>query len=103
LARSSTRSRPEPRSVKPVRPRSSIARHLYRTGFMQYQTTGAGERRASRRKSLNLAARLVYQGSAALPCRIADFCADGVFVRYALAVGEALEAKQFQLQDVVQL
>ncbi|MAM87190.1 MAG: signal transduction protein [unclassified Hahellaceae] len=70
---------------------------------MQYQTTGGSERRASRRKSLNLAAKLVYQSSATLPCRIADFCADGLFIRYALAVGETLDARNFQVQDVVRL
>ncbi len=41
------------------------------------------ERRASPRKPIKLAAQLVLGPDQVWPCQIADFCAEGVFVRYS--------------------
>ena len=41
------------------------------------------ERRASPRRPIKLAAQLVLSESQGLPCQIADFCAEGLFVRYS--------------------
>ncbi|SFL85577.1 DUF1631 family protein [Marinobacter zhejiangensis] len=41
------------------------------------------ERRSSPRKAIKLAAQLVLEDGISLPCQIADFCAEGLFVRYS--------------------
>lgn len=41
------------------------------------------ERRASLRRPIKLAAQLVLGEQQGLPCQIADFCAEGLFVRYS--------------------
>lgn len=41
------------------------------------------ERRSSPRKPIKLAAQLTVGSSQPLPCQIADFCAEGLFVRYS--------------------
>ena len=49
------------------------------------------ERRASPRKPIKLAAQLVLDDGAALPCQIADFCAEGLFVRFSDETDRKLE------------
>ena len=41
------------------------------------------ERRASQRQPIKLAAQIHIGSDAPLPCQIADFCAEGLFVRYS--------------------
>ena len=41
------------------------------------------ERRSSTRQPIKLAARIEAGGGLSLPCQIADFCAEGLFIRYS--------------------
>ena len=41
------------------------------------------ERRSSTRQPIKLAARIETDDGLSLPCRIADFCAEGLFIRYS--------------------
>ncbi|MDC0662272.1 DUF1631 family protein [Marinobacter sp. SS21] len=50
------------------------------------------ERRASLRRPIKLAAQLVLGDSQGLPCQIADFCAEGLFVRYSADTEHKLNA-----------
>jgi len=49
------------------------------------------ERRSSHRKPIKLAAQIHLSGLEAWPCQIADFCAEGLFVRYSAATSRKLD------------
>src|SRR5680860_992124 len=50
------------------------------------------ERRSSPRKPIKLAAQLDLGRGENWPCQIADFCAEGLFIRYSQAVSQKLDA-----------
>jgi diguanylate cyclase (GGDEF)-like protein len=50
------------------------------------------ERRSSPRKPIRLAAQLDLGRGENWPCQIADFCAEGLFIRYSQAVSHKLDA-----------
>ena len=50
------------------------------------------ERRSSARKPIKLAAQLDLGNGQTLPCQIADFCAEGLFVRYSGDTSRKLDA-----------
>jgi diguanylate cyclase (GGDEF)-like protein len=50
------------------------------------------ERRSSPRKPIKLAAQLDLGRGENWPCQIADFCAEGLFIRYSQAVSHKLDA-----------
>ena len=50
------------------------------------------ERRSSPRKPIKLAAQLDLGRGESWPCQIADFCAEGLFIRYSQAVSHELNA-----------
>ena len=49
------------------------------------------ERRSSPRKPIKLAAQIDLGGGEAWPCQIADFCAEGLFVRYSADTSRKLD------------
>ncbi|MDX1633546.1 MAG: DUF1631 family protein [Marinobacter sp.] len=51
------------------------------------------ERRASLRQPIKLAAQLVMAADQAWPCQIADFCAEGLFLRYSADTARKLEQR----------
>ncbi len=64
--------------------------------------TGA-DRRGSKRRPIQLVATIDYRGEPGLPCEIADFCAEGVFVSLSEIASQKLNKLQFGPGEVVQL
>ncbi|MFE8070576.1 DUF1631 family protein [Marinobacteraceae bacterium S3BR75-40.1] len=51
------------------------------------------DRRASPRRPIKLAAQLVHPAGRTWPCQIADFCAEGLFIRYSVDTSRQLDAQ----------
>ena len=49
------------------------------------------ERRSSTRQPIKLAARIETGDGSSLPCRIADFCPEGLFIRYSTDTSDKLD------------
>ncbi|WP_020410660.1 DUF1631 family protein [Hahella ganghwensis] len=61
------------------------------------------ERRGSKRRPIKLLATLEYRGEPGLECEIADFCAEGVFVKLTETASQKLNKLQFGPGEVAKL
>ncbi|OZG74937.1 signal transduction protein [Hahella sp. CCB-MM4] len=61
------------------------------------------ERRGSKRRPIQLLATIDYRGEPGLQCEIADFCAEGVFVKLSDVTTQKLNKLQFGPGQIVQL